>query len=193
MRSVPMEAIGLDSEWREHYIRWCNEFVVCARCGTRYLEIDNLGHYGCRQHVLKFNAHRAGEFYGIGQWDCCGAKPGWRGVKYPDGCVPCDHTTRGAHYVFDKTDDIPIPLMFRQHFPSSPNAIVRPESQGEDQDDAFDPDAGAETRDVVRNYIYIRRFDQSVALSRATTGMTLCTDKRRECDGYRIPIQYRIG
>jgi predicted nucleic acid-binding Zn-ribbon protein len=104
----------LEKRWKDLFKKWLDVQHKCVRCGTIYNEIENIGSWECKQHVLSWNAHCRGSFYGAHSWDCCGDTFPSNLTDHPRGCVPCDHNTLDFPYQAPE-HDVVLPTVLLQY------------------------------------------------------------------------------
>lgn len=117
----------LDKEWKDVVKRWQTLLLECARCGTLYKEIDNIGTWKCHQHSLGWNYQGKGTFREKSQWDCCGEKMKHNLPGDPRGCVRGDHSPDDV--VYSRKDDIVLPNVVLNFIVTQPKSTIRDKNE----------------------------------------------------------------
>lgn len=124
----------MDDDWKELTFRMLNTRSVCARCKFEYLEIDNIGTWGCRQHPFPLDKN--------GFYLCCGKKFGNSGSSKL-GCIKADHNCEDFPY--NAKYDFSVPVDYTTIFQPLKESVVPNEELLDDERS--------------NDYIQIRRYD----------------------------------
>lgn len=109
--------------------QWQTVKLTCLRCSRNFFEIENIGRWGCRQHVKGFNRDVPGIHHPIGRWECCGRLPIWdKNDNWPNhtnGCVECDHRADHAGCFLHPRDDVVIHPILIEHLKIPERAVSK--------------------------------------------------------------------
>jgi len=150
----------ISKEWRDLLSNWQNVKAKCLKCGYHYYEVNNIGKWECRQHVLDFNTFEPGRFHPQATWDCCGQ-------KHKNGCVRSDHTVLLIPYT--ENHDLYIPNELVNLLVSFKESVVDPNSVRQ-----LHYNRKSRKED---DYI-VRRYDWLDADSRQETGKTFYSESK---------------
>jgi hypothetical protein len=168
-----------DDRWREIIKIWMTEKRCCTKCGTDYLESDNIGKWQCMQHCLPWNGSMWGKHYGPFRWDCCGSTRHVGDQGSPSGCIRSDHTLLNAPYT--EVNDVPIPFNLVNYIGAYRESVLEKGDPSEIRKGFLDTSRAQEENVVVR------RFDWKDAASRMETGKTIY-NKVVEVQGFEYDL-----
>jgi hypothetical protein len=149
-------------EWQKKIEEWQQVERRCLKCGLLFYEMDNIGKWQCKQHVLDYNHTQDGIFYKAGSWDCCGKKEKRGRELRANGCVRSDHTILFSPYT--EKDDLSIEKALIELIVPCRESIINLDSSRQ---------ANFMLKSTKPGDFVVRRYDWKNADSRQETGKSL--------------------
>jgi hypothetical protein len=140
----------VDKQWHDVLTKWSYEQHECINCGKRYVEIDNIGKWQCKQHPLPWKD---------GQWQCCKSKVTCGDASRPVGCIRADHSHSTPKYT--EQFDIPVPINLVQAISPKEESLVGHKDTTDLWSIVLD---GKNSVNANVAYVKVRRFDWKASI-----------------------------